>query len=134
MLSVTQEDDGLVIIDARGRVTAADYQQFVTGLREVAERGESHRALIRVLDFEGIAAGAMWQEMKAGSHYKDLFDRIAVIGRGSSDSWLTSITKPFVGAEVRYFTEDQAPGAVGWIREPSPAEETSLRDDDESAD
>jgi hypothetical protein len=53
------------------------------------------------------------------AHYNDIA-RLAVLGSAPSECWKASISKPFTGAEVRYFTEDDIDTAREWVsRQPA---------------
>lgn len=117
MLSVTQTTDDIVIVDAAGKLTKDDYERFEAELQTIAERDHNMKVLIRLTDFHGWEPGALWEEVKLAVSHQDVLDRVAVVGDKRWEEWMTRLSRPFVDAEVRYFDQNEAPGAVGWLLE-----------------
>jgi len=118
VLSVTQTTDNLVIVDAAGKLTEEDYRAFDQELAGIAEDDDQLRILIRLSDdFRGWEPKALWEDIKLDVRYRHALDRVAVVGHENWQKWMTRLANPFVGAEVRYFGADEAPGAVGWLLE-----------------
>lgn len=120
MLSVTQTTEDLVIVDAAGKLTAADYDAFSDEMRELARQDDHMRVLIRLSDFHGWEPKALWEDVKFDARFRDAFERIAVVGDHDWEEWMTRLSQPFVSADVRFFDKNEAPGAVGWLLEKTP--------------
>lgn len=117
MLRITQITDGMVIVDAVGRLTRDDYATFDDELDEAMEAAAPRLLLIRLRDFQGWEPQALWKEIELDFKHRKTFERIAVIGHSATAEWMTRLFKPFTTADVRYFDEDEGEGAIGWLRE-----------------
>ncbi|MGE0622842.1 MAG: STAS/SEC14 domain-containing protein [Pseudomonadales bacterium] len=122
MLRVTQVTDGIVVVDAGGKLTRDDYTTFDNELDEVMEAAAPRQLLIRLKDFQGWEPQALWKDIELDLKHRKTFERIAVVGHSTVAEWLTQLFKPFTAAEVRYFDEDKADGAIGWLREAVPVD------------
>jgi hypothetical protein len=120
MLQVTQVTDGVAIVDAAGTLTTEDYRSFENELEEAMEGAAPRCMLVRLKDFHGWAPGAIWKDVEFGLEHRRTFERIAVVGHSSMVEWMTRLTKPFYPTDLRYFDEDQAQGAIAWLREAEP--------------
>ncbi|MGD8416832.1 MAG: STAS/SEC14 domain-containing protein [Pseudomonadales bacterium] len=121
MLQVTQVTDGVAIVDAAGKLTRDDYATLDDEIDEAMEAAAPRLLLIRLRDFQGWEPQALWKDIELDLKHRKTFERIAVVGRSTAAEWMTRLFKPFTAAEVRYFDEDQAEGAIGWLRETAPA-------------
>jgi hypothetical protein len=121
MLQVTQVTDGVAIVDAVGKLTRDDYATLDDEIDEAMEAAAPRLLLIRLRDFQGWEPQALWKDIELDLKHRKTFERIAVVGRSTAAEWMTRLFKPFTAAEVRYFDEDQAEGAIGWLRETAPA-------------
>lgn len=117
MLSVTQTTEDIVIVDAAGKLTRDDYARFDQELESVAERDHNMKVLIRLTDFHGWEPEALWEDVKLDMAYKDVLHRVAVVGDKKWEEWMMRLSRPFIDADVRYFDQNEAAGAVGWLLE-----------------
>lgn len=117
MLSVTQTTDDIVIVDAAGKLTEDDYRQFDRELAAVAERDQHMRVLVRMTDLQGWEPKALWEDVKLDVACKDVLERVALVGDRRWQEWMARFSQPFTDADVRYFDESEAAGAVGWLLE-----------------
>lgn len=122
MLRVTQITDGIVIVDASGKLTRDDYEIFDNELDEAMEAAAPSLLLIRLRDFQGWEPQALWKDIELDLKHRRTFERIAVVGHSTVAEWLTRLFKPFTAAEVRYFDDDHADAAIGWLRETVPVD------------
>lgn len=114
--SVEAEGD-ILRLRLSGKLTAADYQQFVPLVdRQIAERERVH-LLIELRDFHGWTAGALWHDLKFTVSHFSKIHRIAVQGERPWQKGLTMFLRPFTMARVRYFPDDQEGPALDWLRE-----------------
>ncbi|MEZ5978672.1 MAG: STAS/SEC14 domain-containing protein [Planctomycetota bacterium] len=111
----TRTRDDVVELDVEGKLTRADYQNFAPFLeRRIQEHG-AISLLVVLHDFAGWTAGAMWEDVKFdASHYSDV-ERLAIVGESKWQRGLTAFSKPFTGAEVKYFDAADEPAARVWV-------------------
>jgi len=110
------EAAGLVAVRASGKLTKADYEQFVPEAeRLIAEHGKI-RVLFEMHDFHGWRAGAAWEDTKFGlKHFSDI-ERLAMVGERKWEKGMDIFCKPFTGAKVRYFDRGEIEQARQWIK------------------
>lgn len=105
----------LYAFTASGKLTEADYQKFLPRLEEILDKQKPVSLLIRLEDFTGWEAKAAWEDMKFGMQHQGDFERIAIVGEGTLERWMTAIGKAFVDAELQYFDSKQLQDAWEWL-------------------
>lgn len=118
-----EEADGkLLVIDLRGKLTAAEYQQFLPCVERGIQRHGKIRMLVHLYDFHGWSLGALWEDVKFDwKHFRDI-ERLALVGERAWERGMAIFCRPFTTAQMRYFDRSEADKADAWIRaELSPA-------------
>jgi hypothetical protein len=100
-----------------GHVTRHDYD---TVLIPVVTRALQENENIRLYyetaaDFEGIDAGAVWEDMKVGLSHIQRWERFAVV---TDTDWIRHTMQLFcflIPGEMRIFSSDEATQAREWI-------------------
>jgi len=100
-----------------GKLTDADYQQFVPEVEELIARHGSLRLLVEMTDFHGWQAGALWDDLKVYLKHGDEIERLAIVGEKKWQEWMTRLSAPFLHSEARYFDHEQAAEARRWVLE-----------------
>jgi nucleotide-binding universal stress UspA family protein len=115
------QEDSIVAFRLSGRLSHADYQTFLPRLEELI--GESGRlsVLLELVDFDGWDLAAVWDDFRFGMAHSDDFERIAIVGHGALQRWMTLMAKPFTRAGVHFFEQEQLGDAWDWLREPGRA-------------
>ena len=112
---------------ATGKLSASDYTEVaIPPLRDAIERGEKVRFLFQIgPGFEGLQAGAVWQEIKAdlglGVRHLSAWERTAVV---SDEQWLRHVTATFdwmLPGEMRLFALERAAGRKALAGQLEPA-------------
>jgi len=107
----------IVTLKFKGKVSKADYDEFVPQIEFLMESDAKLRLLIELHDFEGWTAGAMWEDTKfAARHFNDI-ERLAVVGEARWERGMVTFIKPFTMAAAKYFDMQDADQAHRWIRE-----------------
>jgi len=101
-----------------GELTDNAYKGFVTEVEKtIADQGKI-RLLIAVdypQDFDLKAACddfVFWIK-----HIRDI-DRLAIVGQKEWEKWLEFLEKPFIHAEVKYYTNADIKYAWDWVKSP----------------
>ena len=106
---------------ATGKLSHGNYVDVaIPPLREAIDRGEKIRLLYQIgPGFEGIEAGAMWDELKAdfgmGLGHLSAWERMAVV---SDESWLRHLMAVFgwlVPGEAKLFPLGEMAQAKEWL-------------------
>jgi hypothetical protein len=107
----------IVTLKFNGKVSKADYEEFVPRIEYLMEGDAKIRLLIELHDFEGWTAGAMWEDTKFAARRFNDIERIAVVGEARWERGMVAFIKPFTMATVKYFDMQDANRARQWIRE-----------------
>ena len=119
MITIEHHREDFLIIRASGRLTKPDYDAAIPELELAMSRTRSKpRVLVLLEDFQGLEPEALWEDLRFDmKHYEDL-GRIAVVGESTLEKWMTYFSKPFTGAEVRYFDRERREEAEKWLAGP----------------
>lgn len=119
-MSIQLQGGGRVLtVHVRGKLTKADYEQFVPVFERLARQHGKLRVLFDMTDFHGWEAGAAWEDFKFGvEHFADI-ERLAMVGGTQWQHGMATFCKPFTKATVRYFDHADAAEARQWLEETS---------------
>ncbi|RMH41176.1 MAG: STAS/SEC14 domain-containing protein [Alphaproteobacteria bacterium] len=112
----------VVAVRAVGVIDREDYEKVLVPLVESRIREEGRIKFLYVLgdEFEGITAGAAWEDMELGLLHLGDFARMAVV---TDVEWIRLAVKlfaPLVRGEVRLFRTSELEAAKAWISENVP--------------
>jgi hypothetical protein len=110
-----QSTERCLLVHFSGKVTGAEYQQFLDALGECLKTGEKVALVVEFAGFEfyGDFDAAM-KDMKFGfGQYKHIH-RAAFVGDQKWIAWFTRFVGPFTQTEEKYFLAGQMGAAVGW--------------------
>lgn len=102
-------------VKASGRLTHADYQQFIPNVEGLLEERGRVRVLFELQDCQGWTLRAAWDDLKFGLKHRGDFERCAVVGDKKWQKWLTILSRPFVKA--KYFDKVALDKAWQWVQE-----------------
>lgn len=111
------QEDNIVAFRMSGRLSHADYQTFLPRLEELITKHGRISVLLQLEDFHGWDLSAAWDDFRFGMQHPDEFERIAIVGHGALQNWMTLMAKPFTSADVRFFEQDRLGDAWDWLRE-----------------
>ena len=111
------QEPGIGVFKASGKLTDADYQQFVPRLEEMIHEYGKISVLLELEDFHGWEAKAAWDDFKLGLAHPQDFERIAIVGDQAWEHWIALLAKPFTHARVRYFAHGERNAALDWLRQ-----------------
>jgi SpoIIAA-like len=116
--------DGVVGVEAHGKVTAEDYENVLVPAVEAA-RKEGKVRLLYVFgdDFPDYSAGAAWEDAKLGIGHLRSWERIAVV---SDEDWLRRAIGGLgwlMPGEIRVFETDDLDDAREWVASVLPGTE-----------
>jgi len=112
-----QEDQQskVVEVSVSGKLTKEDYEQFVPVIeRRIAEHGKL-RLLVRMHDFHGWEAAALWDDVRFDARHFNDIERLAIVGEKAWEHGMAIFCKPFTAAQVRYFEREQESEARAWL-------------------
>ncbi len=109
--------DGKVLeVHLTGKLDKEDYADFVPKVEELFRRHGRISMLVRMRDFHGWDASALWEDIKFDArHFADI-ERLALVGEKTWQKGMGLFCKPFTTAEVRYYEPDEEDRARAWVQ------------------
>jgi SpoIIAA-like len=109
--------DGVIGFEAVGEVSVDDYKQTLIPAVEAALEANGKVRLLYVLGerFEGLSAGAAWEDTKLGLEHLRGWERMAVV---TDIDWIAHAIKAvgwMIPAEVRIFPTTDRKAAETWV-------------------
>jgi len=111
------QEPGIAAFKASGKLTDADYQQFIPRLEALIQEYGKISVLLELKDFHGWETKAAWDDFKLGLAHPQDFERIAIVGDKAWEHWIALLAKPFTHARVRYFALSDRNAALDWLRQ-----------------
>jgi hypothetical protein len=105
---------GVIGFEASGRLRAEDYRDVVLPTLERAAATGEVRFVIVMRDFDGMAGGAVWQDLKMGIEHLRSWRRIALV---TDIEWMRQLTALFgwmTPGETKTFPLAQLDEAITW--------------------
>jgi hypothetical protein len=101
-----EESGKLLVARIDGKLTKVEYQHFASEFeKHLCEHGKLN-VLVDMNSFDGLEAGAVWEEVKFDvKHFADI-ERLAAVGDKRWQHIATTFFKPFTKATIRYFDHD----------------------------
>jgi hypothetical protein len=108
---------GVLGFEASGKLTRSDYADVLApALAAGSEGGGKVRVLLRFSgEFDGMEAGAVWQDVRMGVSEWRAWERIALV---TDHDWMRTGMHLFAWAvpgEVKAFEDDDLDDAVAWL-------------------
>lgn len=118
-IRLNEEPSGTVVtLVFKDTLKKEDYDHFVPQIEKIMESRDKINLLIILKDFNGLTAGALWEDAKFGIRHFDDIQRLAIVGDTAWQKAMLSFVKPFTRAEVKYFNLSSLEQAENWINEP----------------
>jgi hypothetical protein len=107
----------VLVITLSDKLTKADYEHFVPEVEQRIKKLGKVRMLVRMHDFHGWSAGALWEDIKFDlRHFADI-ERLALVGERKWEAGMAVFCKPFTRATIRYFDATKFDEATKWVEE-----------------
>jgi hypothetical protein len=119
MIEIMPESLGKVAgVKCRGKITAKEYEDVVIARLDaiIKEHGKARFMWYLDDDFQGAAAGAVWDDTKFGFKHRNDFEKIALVGGSTWMEWLTMLAGKVVSGETRTFPKEQLQEAWDWLK------------------
>jgi hypothetical protein len=110
-----ESTEACLVVHFSGKVTGAEYRQFLDALSERMKTGARVSLVIELAGFEfygDFEAAKMDFEFGFGE-YKNIH-RAAFVGDQKWIEWFTRLVGPFTRAEEKHFPEGQIDAACSW--------------------
>lgn len=121
MKAIDDLHDGIVGVEAHGRVTHEDYETvLIPAVERALEAHRKVRFLYRLApDFTGFTGAALWDDARIGLRHLRAWERIAVV---TDARWIAELVKAFryvVPAKTKVFRNDEMQTARDWLQGPA---------------
>src|SRR6476620_272586 len=106
---------GIIGFEASGKLEAEDYRDVLLPAVERAAASGGVRMLLVISSFDGLTAGAAWQDLKVGIEHLRGWKRIAVV---TDIEWMSHMTAMFgwmTPGAVKHFPLSERAAAIAWI-------------------
>lgn len=123
------ENDGgeTLNVSLTGKLVKEDYETFVPVVERLVKQHGKVRMLVRMHEFHGWTAGALWEDTKFAAHHFSDIERLAVVGEAKWQHGMAVFCKPFTTAQIRYFDQAEAGKADEWLAEAAEGTNTPKR-------
>jgi hypothetical protein len=112
---LTDLPSGVIGFEASGKLQAEDYRDvLLPALERTAAEGGGIRCVIVITNFDGLSAGALWQDLRMGVEHLRAWKRIALV---TDIEWMTHMTALFgwmTPGEVKHFPPAERTAAIAW--------------------
>ncbi len=102
-------------VQISGKLAEEDYTVFRPKLDRILKKESPLSLLIKIENFDGWSAKAVWEDLKIKREHNDDFLRIAFVGESLWEKVMTELSSLFIKAEVRFFQDDSE--ALRWLKE-----------------
>jgi len=118
-IRMNEKSDGTVLeVEARGKLTHADFQEFTPEFDRCVGRHGKLRVLFNMVDFHGWEPSALWDEIKFDlKHFSDI-ERLVMVGDKKWEQGMANLCRPFTAAKIRYFDASALGEARAWLESP----------------
>ena len=106
----------LIGFEASGKLHAEDYRDVLLPAIEKAASSGDVRIVLVMPEFDGISAGAVWQDLKMGIEKFNAWKRIALV---TDIEWMVHAVSMFAWmtpGQVKYFSMAEKADAITWAR------------------
>ena len=112
---LTDLPDGVIGFTAVGKMHSNDYKDvLIPAIDAALERGEDIRIVLIFPTFDGLSAGAMWEDLKMGVEHLTRWKRIALV---TDIDWMIHVTHLFgwlTPGEMKHFPLGEREAAIAW--------------------
>jgi len=105
---------GVIGFEVAGKLEAEDYRDTLLPALETAAAAGEVRIVIVIPEFEGVSAGAFWQDLKMGVEHWRAWKRIALV---TDIEWMIRGTEWFgwmTPGEMKRFSLADRAAAIAW--------------------
>lgn len=108
--------DNLIALRVTGTLTTEETDQFKSIVREVIEQFGDVRMYFEMLEFEGWQLDSFLDNAFFDIAYASRYNKVAMVGEKSWQSWITKLVDVVKRGEVRYFDVHERLEAAEWVQ------------------
>lgn len=111
------ENENILAFRASGKLTDADYQQYVPVLENLIREKRPVSLYVELENFHGWEARALWDDLRFGLQHDRDFDRIAIVGDKPWEHAGIAMANFFMRSNMRFFSKEETKSAREWLME-----------------
>ena len=111
-----ENSDSLVCIKVSGKLTDAEYQNFIPSVEAIKKKSGTIKFYVDILDLDGWEWRVAWDDFAFGIEHWNKFSKIAIVGEKRWAQISAWATNKFAGGEVRFFHGNEATEALSWVK------------------
>jgi hypothetical protein len=115
ILDITKNN--LTAFQVEGIIKKADYDKLNALLEKNERDFDTQKLYIVIGRIEKITAEALWEDFKTYFTHVRNFEKVAIVGDSGMVKTLTSLSKPFVSGNIKFFNIHEASEAKEWVME-----------------
>jgi hypothetical protein len=109
--------NNLTAFKAEGKIEKSDYDKLNALFEKNEREYDTQKLYAEISEIEKITAEALWEDFKAYFKHIRNFEKIAIVGDSELVKKMTTLTKPFVSSDIKFFNIREASEAQEWIME-----------------
>jgi hypothetical protein len=115
-IDVVERNHGKILeLTATGKFADADLKRLEPTFSRLVHQHGKIRVLLQMLDFHGWEGSAIWDEVKFDAKHFSEIERLAMVGDKNWEKFLSTFSRPFTTADIRYFDQSDARAARTWL-------------------
>ena len=117
MYRVLDDSTGNTVgIQVKGILTQDDYSVLIPYFENLIIECGPLNLLCDMTGFDGMEIEAFWEDFNFGIRHLRDFKRMAIIGDQRWLHWFTTVIRPFVKTEMKYFPPEELIDAWTWVK------------------
>ena len=111
-----RSSDNLIGFHIEDKLTEQDVERYRTITEGAIHQFGSVRLLFSFDNLRKVTPEAIWEDLKFTTRYKDDIERVALVGNGALEAWISTAFDPVLRLEVKHFDKEEADQAWEWLR------------------
>ena len=106
-------------IRAFGKISSDDYEKIlIPAMEDMIKEHSPINVLVDLSEFQGMEAGAFWDDFKFGIKHLNDFRRLALVGGQKWIDWAAKLADPITKIHIKAFHVNELEKAWRWVEEP----------------
>jgi len=105
-------------IKAYGKISTDDYEKIlIPAMEDMIKEHSPINVVVDLSEFQGMEAGAFWDDFKFGIKHLNDFQRMAIVGEQKWIDWVAKLADPVTKAQIKAFHTNNVKKAWHWAGE-----------------
>ena len=112
-----QPEQDLVSLKVEARLIEEDYDQVLPEIERLIDSCGALRFIVDVTALQAVEPKALLRDILFDLKHREAYRRVAMIGDRTWQQWVTTLSQPLVGGDMKYFRPEQREEAENWVRQ-----------------